>query len=325
MTDSSLEYMYQNLSEANFLDFYNSFHSVKEFIQFTLNREKPDLQMISSKVSNSNVTAVIPTKSLESDTTKRLLQRLGDINTVVVQSNGPFFNFAFSVNSGIKEAINSDSEFIMLLNDDTIPLHKMHTIEKWIEKNRKVYDIFIPNISRDGSNVSSHQTIYRSSMVTRFILNNMHHIQTSLSNYNVQPRLLLKNIHMNNPQNIINYIILRSSDYKSKKNTMKNSVIETAPRMLNHRLFDIDNIQPVSIIKTKILEIDKLDTAFINGGEDTDLSIRFSLHGYKVAYLPYTFKDIGGASLGKNTQRILKNTIPEILILGYKLKNYYTI
>ena len=122
MTDSSLEYMYQNLSESNFLDFYNSFHSVKEFIQFTLNREKPDLQMISSKVSNSKITAVIPTKSLESDTTKKLLQRLGDINTVVVQSNGPFFNFAFAVNNGIKEAINLDSEFIMLLNDDAVPL-----------------------------------------------------------------------------------------------------------------------------------------------------------------------------------------------------------
>lgn len=126
-------------------------------------------------------------------------------------------------------------------------------------------------------------------------------------------------------QNVLKYIIIRNSDHTLKKDIIKNSVIETTSRMLNHRLFEIDNIQPVSIIKSKILEMDKFDNAFVNGGEDTDLSIRFSLHGYKVAYLPYTFKDIGGASLGKNTRRILKNTIPEILILGYKLKNYYTV
>lgn len=123
------------------------------------------------------------------------------------------------------------------------------------------------------------------------------------------------------------YIILRQNDpilaYHSTIFARKSK--EFILKRMNKLLLRINNIQPISIIRASLLESETFDESFVNGGEDVDLSVRLSLKGTRVGYLSERFQNIGGYSLGTGIERTLRNTFPEILILGYKLNKYFPV
>ena len=125
-------------------------------------------------------------------------------------------------------------------------------------------------------------------------------------------------------KSLVRYVTLveRSDDLVVRRHLMdravKFTIIKSCKKIVCFR-----NVQPVSLIKAGILRKLKFDECFVNGGEDTDLSIRLLLNGYRYNTLHFSFKTDSGLSLGKGILRAYKNTLPEILYLGYKLRSVY--
>ena len=60
-----------------------------------------------------------------------------------------------------------------------------------------------------------------------------------------------------------------------------------------------------------------LDETFINAGDDTDLSLRFSLDRSRVAFIDYSIGDIIGGTLGIGVERGLRS-IAGLCYLNFK-------
>ena len=320
------ETLYEKLTLNNFLQFYNSFDSVFELIEFFRSRKRAAVQtfLIQSEDA-SEISAVIPTESIKSKFVEFLSKKLQGLNIIFVESRGPLFNFSYSMNIGIKEAIRMKSKFIMLSNDDIFPLGSTNKLQDEVVANSEKYDVFIPTTFSGKEFLSPKQNVYTQSWFTEHIISNGLMSWTNPSNISKLSRRLLTKLEIYNDANILRYIILRDHDpiFRNSKSMLRGNIMEGAVKKFNKLLVEINNVQPISIIKTDLLKSEKFDESFVNGGEDTDLSVRLAINRAKVYYLKEQFQNVGGYSLGQNTNRILKNTIPEILIMGYKLNQYF--
>lgn len=324
--ESDKEELYEKLSADNFLQFYDNFDSVKELINFFRSRKRPKISLFyMPSETGSEITAVIPTKSVETDHVKRLIRKLRSLNILFVESNGPFFNFSYSMNVGIREAIRLRSRFIMLSNDDVFPLNYITQLEDEVVKNGVDYDIFLPNITNGTEYVSSMQKIYIQSWATNHIISNSAISSIIQSSTSQSARFFVNKLKIYRDHDILKYIVLRNHDpiFRNGYLRLAGNVLEHLSKRFHRELIEINNIQPVSILKADILKRETFDESFVNGGEDTDLSVRLAISGARVSNLKESFQDVGGYSLMHNQDRILKNTLPEILILGYKLNSYF--
>lgn len=321
------EELYERLNAKNFLDFYNSFGSVNALIEFITSRKRAEVRIfkIESKIE-SEITAVIPTKSIESQIVKTLTDKLTGFNIIFVESKGPFFNFSFSMNSGIREAIRLNTKYIMLSNDDIFPLESPDKLQRSVVMNGVDKDVLIPSIMSTLSFLSPKQKIFSQSCLTNHIVSNKVLSILNPSKTSKSSRVLLGKIKMYKSPDILKYIIIRENDPIFKKKHLKilGYGMKYAITQFNKPLIEINNIQPVSIIKSDLLKKEAFDESFINGGEDTDLSVRLAIRGVRVGYLKERFQNLGGYSLGNSTDRMLKFTIPEVLVLGYKLNRYFS-
>jgi len=320
------ELQYQNLTPSNFVEFYDSFSSVSELMEFFYSRKRPSVKtMFLASDSKSSITAVIPTRSFNGLLFKELSVKLSKINLLWVESSGPFFNFSYAMNLGIRNAIEMGSEFIMLSNDDVLPMVDISTIDSSIERMKEKYDLFIPQILNSNLFISPIQSIYRQSIITAHYLKGNHKLKGAEIDKIRHVRMLVQGLRIYSNPNIMKYIILRQNDpiLTGHFTILSRKLKEFTLGGINKLLIRINNVQPISIVKSSLLESETFDESFVNGGEDVDLSVRLSLKGARVGYLTERFQHIGGYSLSNETDRILKNTLPEILILGYKLKKYF--
>jgi len=320
------EIQYRKLTLSNYVDFYDSFNSVSELMEFFYSRKRPSVNTLFTPSDNkSSITAVIPTKSVQDLPFKELPRKLSKINVLWVESSGPFFNFSYAMNIGIRKALEMGSEFIMLTNDDILPMDDISNIDIIVKRKKEKYDILIPQIYNSNLLISPVQSIYRQSSITAHYLKGNHKPKGDEIDKVMYIRMLVQNLRIYSNPYIMKYIILRENDpvLAGQSSILIRKVKEFALRGVNKLLIKINNVQPISIVKSSLLESENFDESFVNGGEDVDLSIRLSLRGARVGYLDERFHHYGGNSLGTNIERILKNTIPEILILGYKLKKYF--
>ena len=324
--DQSKEALYENLNQRNFLQFYNSFDSVTELIKFFRSRERADVHIFPIlSEDRSEISAVVPTKSIESKFVRSLSEKLQGMNIIFVKSEGPLFNFSYSMNIGIREAIRMKSKFIMLSNDDIFPLSDIQKLQDEVVANSEKYDIFIPTIFNGKKYLSPKQNVYGQSWFTKHIISNRFISWINPSDISKSSRNLVTKLKIYNDPDVLKYIILRDNDpiFSKYRYLSRGNIMEYVVRKFNRTLVEINNVQPVSIIKADLLKLEKFDESFVNGGEDTDLSIRLAIKGAKVHYLKEQFQNVGGYSLGHDTDRILRNTLPEIIILGYKLNQYF--
>ena len=301
------EWLYENLSKENFLEFYNSFNSVKDFINFLRSRKRPKINIFKIMPDEgSEITAVIPTSSIESKLVKLQIEKLKGINMVFVESGGPYFNFSYSMNVGISEAIRLNSKLIMLSNDDVLPAEYLTHFQMEVLKNDMDYDILIPTIVNNQQPVSPMQKVFSQTRLVEYIIsrNYMRFIYTSeVFSY---CRSLLGKLNIYNSPDIFKYIILRDQDPLISKNRIDrvDLILKRIFEKLHPPLVELNNIQPISFVKAGLLKDERFDETFVNGGEDTDLSIRLANKGVKVGYIKNHFQNIGGDSL-KRLKRLI--------------------
>ena len=240
-----LKNLYYHGTVSDLTVFYNHFHSIEELLEFFRSLPKGPVHLHQFNVADSvNVICVVPTPDVKDENTVKFIKGMSPISIVAVESSGPFFNFAHSMNIGIEEALKKQPKWIILSNNDISPATSTSNLSQEYSSESKLLSAFL---------------------------------------------------------NVASFV----------------------GKWSGTKLIETRNVQPISIVSSKVLQVERFDETFSSGGEDLDLSIRLKLRNYRLGLTDITFKTPGGASLNKGIMRMYRNTIPEIAILGWKLKNEY--
>ena len=99
------------------LEFYEQFKSREELITWMKNRPTADIKIKESEKGDSEVVVVIP--SINEEYQRRALTVFNGLKIIFVISGGKYFNYARSVNAGVKYALEKFSpSWIVVSNDD---------------------------------------------------------------------------------------------------------------------------------------------------------------------------------------------------------------
>lgn len=283
----------------NLFKFFDCFSGIMDLVNWMKERPKQMPQIIVND-SNSDIVVVVPTRDVNSKFALNCRDNIfKGITKIFVESKkptDPFFNFSFSVNEGVKEAMKMKPKWIIISNDD---MYKIDSPEVLLSELSSLDHTCLNSVF---TNPLGDYHSYRRMLATP---NKLYSIIT-----NVHPnRLRKKRMNLWNKFDIhyIDALYGGPSGLMSKL-TYTNKILH----LLTGSFF---------IISSTFAESRKnmiLDDTFINGGEDTDLSLRLSDNLSKIGFIKYRIGDIIGGSLGNNWIRITRNVVNEAY-LNYKI------
>ena len=294
------------------------------FIEFSRKRQDADIKVYKYNFEHEKVIIIIiPTSDILNDRIKKIISFFKHIPIIIVESSGPFFNFSKSMNRGIEIALEDEPEWILLLNDDIIPLGRRGDIDS-ILRNSDEYDVSVPYLEMvDGSISNSGICLRRQTSVTKLLYQSIGKTTIEMLPNHLKGQVIAQSLDIFD-KSVLRYIsVSYSSQTDLATNFLTINTFVHFARILTRPLIDIRNIQPVAAIRSQILKQRKFDTVFINGGEDTDLAIWIKLNRFRTRNIDFRFYNNSGSSLGVDIMRVYRNSIPELLYLGYKLKQVY--
>ncbi len=295
--------LYFSNNSKDIIKFYNSFGKPEELFDFLSQMPKESVKTTILR-NDDRIVIVVPTADINNGNAKRIKNVYKDYTIILVESRGKFFNFSYSMNVGIEKAISLNPGWIIITNDDVYPQNTNNLTEK-LEKINK--DIIIPKkIQYEKSEVTTEINIYKSS---RF-LNLLYRIAplSNLFPIYLKGRFLCNSI--NYYKNMLKYLNINADSYFNRL------------FFVGKKIVSVYNIQPVSIIRAKVLRDFKFDQIFQNGGEDLDLSLRLKKAGLSFYPLDLVYLGQTGSTLGINYVRLYRNTLVEILYISYKIYNH---
>ena len=319
-----LKNLYYHGTVSDLTVFYNHFHSIEELLEFFRSLPKGPVHLHQFNVADSvNVICVVPTPDVKDENTVKFIKGMSPISIVAVESSGPFFNFAHSMNIGIEEALKKQPKWIILSNNDISPATSTSNLIRVLETDSD-NDILIPRISYlEDIPRHSFVEIYKQSLMARLIYENTPAKISKMLPVYLQAHFVFAHLPLYANGKFVSYNLSQEYSSESKLLSAFLNVASFVGKWSGTKLIETRNVQPISIVSSKVLQVERFDETFSSGGEDLDLSIRLKLRNYRLGLTDITFKTPGGASLNKGIMRMYRNTIPEIAILGWKLKNEY--
>lgn len=225
---------------------------------------------------------VVPSPDYNNTLTKQFIFNISRSDThpsiIVIESSGKEFNFSKSMNAGIREALRRKPEYVMISNNDVIPIG-----QDWAKSLIDSLTAF-PSTAYAVPHIIRHEDLSSADSIIR--LPNRVTARAFIQLYPILPARTFPVVAR-----------IRDIGYRLQKpHPARNDTIH-AVRPPYHIL----NCQPISIFKADTLEsIGYFDEAFQNGAEDLDLTIRTLLSGFKpVLCRGAIFKDIQSATMGE--------------------------
>ena len=300
MSNSNL---YFSNDYKDIIKFYNSFEDARKLLDFLSKMPKEYVKTTILR-NDDSIVVVVPTSDINNINSRKIKDTYKEYTVVFVESKGKYFNFSHSMNIGIEKAITLNAQWIMLTNDD-IYCENPKILKERIKNMDK--DIVVPTKIHYANNiVNAGINIYKNS----WLLNMVYKIKflSKLLPIQMRGRFICNSVHYY--KHLFKYININNDSYLNKL------------PFIGEKITAVYNIQPVSIIKTEILDKYRFDEIFINGGEDLDLSLRLKKAGFNFYPLDLNFYGQSGASLGINNIRLYRNTLIEILYISYKLQKH---
>lgn len=313
-----------NIKDLN--RFYQELAKPEEFIEFSSRRQSAEIKTYKYNFENEKcIIVVIPTANILSDRVSRIIKLFSYLPIIVVESSGQFFNFSKSMNRGIEIALEYEPEWILLSNDDIIPLGTQHNLVS-ILRNSDECDVAVPYLEMmNGSINDSGVCLRRQTAVTELLYQSIGTIAIEMLPNHLKGQVIAHSLNIFD-SSIQRYVSIYSSQRQSPSTIFFNlSALMRLTRILTRPIICVRNIQPVAAIRSHVLKQKKFDTIFINGGEDTDLAIWIKLNRFVVRNIDFRLYNNSGSSLGIDVLRVYRNSIPELLYLGYKLKQIYNL
>ncbi|MGC9123815.1 MAG: hypothetical protein ACP5IB_07110 [Thermoplasmata archaeon] len=317
MNFENLNKLYDSNNKEDLLQFWQSFKNFNEIISFIRNRPEPSISLhFKNADALKDIIFVVPVPDMN-NYVEKYIQNFKNYFIIFVESRGPYFNFSKSMNKGIEEALKFNPNWIALSNLDITPLDDTSILREILYKQSP--GIFIPRIISENKKVIDKICIIPYGILINYIFKNLQFISKKLPLY-YQGNFFISSLKINDIDKIFKYITINKY-YKINKNFSFN-LKDIYLKLKIKKSICFKNIQPLSFIHSSIIRKYRFDEDFINGGEDTELSIRMVKNGEIFKDLDLYFKTKSGAFLRNNEVRFLKNSILEKLLLGIKLKKY---
>ena len=281
------------------ISFYNFFHNRKELVDWMQHRPKsePTIHRVSGE---NDIVVVIPTADANSKRLKLCSERIfSGLNQIIVESVKPldkYFNYSHNVNIGVSEAIKTNPKWIIISNDDMVPGDPPHRLI---------------------SEIRSHDSDLEYALFTR-PEGEYHSFQRFIGQPNMLYSIATK-LHPNR------YRSIRFSLWKRFDLRYIDALYRGSSGLLSRLTYKTLKVHLLTgsftILSRNYIQSHKqiLDETFINGGEDSDLSLRLHEDLNKIGYIDYKIGDRIGTSLGSGWARIIRNVVNEIY-LSYKIE-----
>lgn len=275
------------------IDFYDSFRNRDDLIEWMKERPK-GVANIYEVDGDKEIIVVIPTADFNGKYAKECRENIfRGLHIIFVESGGRgdfYFNIAHNVNLGVKKAMEYDPKWVVFSGDDMYKIDKVMTLKEQLRTlNNEAVDV----------------------------------VFTKPSNYHSAPeRMAEKNILFDLFYGITNEDAGREIIKLSKKYDIKYFLCPASGifSRLFKKGYEFAEIQSFGIFSAewvRKVNCNILDETFINAGEDTDLSLRFSLDRSRVAFIDYRIGGIIGGTLGIGVERGLRS-IAGLCYLNFK-------
>ncbi|QGA53809.1 hypothetical protein GFS03_04020 [Sulfolobus sp. E5-1-F] len=285
--------------------FLDSFDSVEDIIKWSRNRPRAQTN-IHVIDGDPRVAVVIPTADIKGKYANEARKIFDGLSIVFVESRGQYFNFAHSVNMGIREALKLDPEWIVVSNDDMIMIDKSDVLVRELEKVKGVEVVFTP------------QSDYHSIPVyiCKLISHMLYSVYAGISYNPLELRYIfyLSNIRRRFG---IKYDIFGDIGRKG---------IEKKLKLICRKIYKIVNGGSFIVFSSSFVKkigAELLDETYINGYEDVDLYFRiFYQIKPRFGEINYKIGDIIRGSLERDLAINFKNGIINLSYFNYK---FYTL
>ncbi len=139
---SKKEILYKSKSINDLFSFYDSFNVSEEMVSWMKHRPKARIKFYISNGSEK-VCVIIPTANHNGIYAKTAKKIYKGFTIIFVESNGPYFNFARSVNLGLKHALHKYKfNWVIISNDDIYKIDDISVLEKELDiANKKSADV----------------------------------------------------------------------------------------------------------------------------------------------------------------------------------------
>ena len=283
-------------TEKQILKFYEEFQNYNSLNRWLQGVKKKEPKIIVKKSKITKVIAVIPTRYAKN--IGGLKKKYGNISLVIAtnQKDEGHFNYAYSINKAINEALKMKPFWLIIANDDIKDVGKIsHLIRILDSIDNKRVDVVFPYYATKYP--YTHKVI--------------------LVRYRFYSGLLLRIIRK---KTFVKYLLHKK--YGIKIFAQPSSWRE---RLVFKKIYSFTNVGDFSIISSNFIKKNggKLfDDTFLNGNEDTEVSLKFKIN--RIRYIDYKMDcGYGGNSLGHNQERFLRDIATQCYIYHKYLKRKY--
>lgn len=278
------------------IDFYENFSDVDGLIRWMRTRPSSTSTIIKAE-GNKDVVVVIPTRDAKGIYAKHCKNVVFKDQQIIFIENSKgddlFFNYAKSVNLGIREALKFSPDWIVVCNDDVFKIDEISILTEGLSKIDKD-QIDVVFTTPPGKFHSYKRTL------------------AMLSNMGRSFYLLSGTINRN---------FLR---LKRKFGCSYNVGSPYFPFSLRYKnIFTFTLTGTFSIFSSEYLRTmngNIFDETYINGYEDVDLSISLLTDDSKSTHVNYKIGDMSGSSLGRDKSRFLRD-ISNLAYFNHKIRS----
>ncbi len=312
--------LFMNKDPKKVLEFYESINNVQEMITWLEERPKGRAEIFEVD-GDSEIVVVIPTADHNNTHAKRCSEEIFHGFRIIFVESGnfsdPFFSFSHNCNIGIKKALEYNPKYIIWTNDDMIKIDEPEKLKSELIKvrNQKPKVIF----ANSNYQVSTPVKIVKFNILGSLILKLISELKINIWTWVNKSK---NNIFLNTvPFKMLLERYIKLFFYNKFQTEFFLANIRLAPtsflftnRIIYHN-FDAFGILDCNFVKS--LE-EVFDEHLIVQHADQDLSLRFGIDPKEVAWIDYSIKGVGRATIKDNFSERLRNLIADVYI-DYKI------
>ena len=279
--------LYYSEKLEDIIKFYYCFDDEDELIRWMKNRPSAEINVY-EKEGNSEVIFVVPTANINDELTINFKNSIKDYHAIFVESSGKYFNFARSVNRGIRIALRYNPKWIIVSNNDIIFRDDINLlVNRLLNTDNKNIDAVIGS----GGNIT--YNLCRFTFLSKLLKWSKYR-----EKWNIFRKYQVKYIYF-------------------AYNPIYNLICESVVKVSN-----LAFLGEFIIISTSYIQRNNgilFDETYINGVEDIELFLNiFQRRSFST--VRFNIYHIGGASMKANEKRILRDKI-NYIYFNYKIKN----
>lgn len=307
-----LEALWSSSSELNLIRFYGHIRNVQDLVAFSERRPRAAIKVVERKPkdrSRSETVVVVPTADSLGLYSKKIERYFERFRILFVESSGQFFNYATSVNHGVKFAIESNPEWILVSNDDMIPSDPISAFIRELELNRHADALMVSSPPGTGRLYHSYDLdvlpVHTRFEVLMSFLSSISHRESPPLSF-VIPKILARFGVQNRIRAAYTPRLDSPFSGRSWGSILRKlgAVVREAPYRTYQPLFSFRNFGDFGVFKADVLSKYKFDEVYINGEEDVDISYSLWRANKDIRMTSFKIGSIGEATISPDEKAL---------------------